>query len=182
MKDIIRKEILQKRDLVLDKKDKDIVVFNKLIEMEDFKNCSEIFIYVNVSSEVETKTIINRALKLGKTVAIPYTFYDSCGMEFLKISSLENLSITKFKTLEPTYEEKNVITPTDNSLFIVPLVAFDMNLNRIGYGKGFYDRYFSKFEHHKKIALAYECQKTENAYADKFDIKMDLILTEKTTY
>ena len=64
----------------------------------------------------------------------------------------------------------------------MPLVAFDNRLNRIGYGGGFYDRYLEKIKKNKKIVtigLAYSFQEIKRVPADKYDIKLDYILTEK---
>jgi len=65
-------------------------------------------------------------------------------------------------------------------LIIVPGVAFDLNLNRIGYGKGYYDRFLSKVSKNvPKIALAYDFQVLESISEGENDIKMDMIITEK---
>ena len=65
---------------------------------------------------------------------------------------------------------------------LVPLVAFDKNLNRVGYGSGFYDRYIKKIRKIKKIVtigLAYSFQQIKKIPINKYDIKLDFIITEK---
>ena len=67
-------------------------------------------------------------------------------------------------------------------ILLVPLVAFDKNLNRVGYGGGFYDRYIKKIKKIKKvitIGLAYSFQKVKKISVNKYDIKLDFIITEK---
>ena len=68
-------------------------------------------------------------------------------------------------------------------LIFVPLVGFDSNLNRLGYGGGFYDRYFERYAKKKKIikiGLAFSFQKIKKLPTNKFDKKLDEIITEKT--
>ena len=65
----------------------------------------------------------------------------------------------------------------------MPIVGFDKNFNRLGYGGGFYDRYFeknSKFKKIKKIGLAFSFQKINKIPTNKYDVKLDKIITEKT--
>mgnify|MGYP001351085631 CR=1 FL=1 len=67
-------------------------------------------------------------------------------------------------------------------ILLVPLVAFDSELNRIGYGGGFYDRYIKKIKKIKKIitiGLAFSFQRVNKIQTNKFDIKLDFIITEK---
>ena len=68
-------------------------------------------------------------------------------------------------------------------MLLIPLVAFDQNLNRLGYGGGFYDRYISKINKNKKIikiGIAYSFQKVKKIPINKFDIKLNFIITEKS--
>ena len=70
-------------------------------------------------------------------------------------------------------------------MLIIPTVAFDANLNRLGYGGGFYDRFISKMERSKKIlkiGLALSCQKINKVPTNKFDKKMNYIFTEMKVY
>ncbi len=65
---------------------------------------------------------------------------------------------------------------------LIPLIAFDENLNRVGYGGGFYDRYINRIRKNKrilKIGVAYSFQKVKKIITNKYDIKLDYIITEK---
>ena len=98
-------------------------------------------------------------------------------MDFFKWSFNDPLEINKYGIPEPV--SKKIKFP---DIFLVPLVAFDNRLNRIGYGGGFYDRYLEKIQKNKKIVtigLAYSFQEIKRIPADKYDIKLDYILTEK---
>ena len=91
----------------------------------------------------------------------------------------EPLYVSKFGILEPK-NRKGEVTP---DLTIVPLVAFDHNLNRIGYGKGYYDRSLRKIKKIKKksvfLGIAYNFQKYKKIPINKYDFKLDYIFTEQ---
>ena len=98
-------------------------------------------------------------------------------MDFFKWSNNDPLKINQFGIPEPTSSKK--IYP---DILLVPLVAYDNHLNRLGYGGGFYDRYIEKIEKIKKIikiGLAFSCQKIKNIPLSKYDKKLDFIITEK---
>jgi len=87
--------------------------------------------------------------------------------------------VNKFGMLEPSLKNKFVVP----NLMLIPLLAFDNNNNRLGYGKGFYDRFLNKFLKVKKkittIGVAFSFQKYNKLPVTNLDIKLDYILTEK---
>ena len=98
-------------------------------------------------------------------------------MDFFHWSTKDPLTINKYGIPEPTSDK--VLYP---GILLVPLVAFDKHLNRIGYGGGFYDRYIKRIKKNKKIitiGLAYSFQKVKKIPINKYDIKLDFVLTEK---
>ena len=98
-------------------------------------------------------------------------------MDFFKWNSGEPLKINKYGIPEPILQ--NISYP---DILLVPLVGFDKQLNRLGYGGGFYDRYIEKIEKVKKvikIGLAFSYQKIKKIPTNKFDRKLDFIITEK---
>ena len=98
-------------------------------------------------------------------------------MNFFNWSFKEPLMINKYGIPEPTSNE--IIYP---SIFLVPLVAYDEKLYRIGYGGGYYDRYLKKIKKRKKIVtigLAYSFQKVKKIPIKKHDMKLDFVITEK---
>ena len=91
----------------------------------------------------------------------------------------EPLQVNKFGILEPKNSKKNIIP----DLIMVPLLAFDNNLNRIGYGKGYYDKSLKKIYKIKKktisLGIAYSFQKCSAIPVQKHDFKLDYIFTEQ---
>ena len=100
-------------------------------------------------------------------------------MNFCKWSKNDPLKINKFGIPEPV--SSKILYP---DILLVPLVAYDKNLNRLGYGGGFYDRYVEKIEKIKKvikIGLAFSFQKIVSIPINQYDKKIDFIITEKET-
>jgi 5-formyltetrahydrofolate cyclo-ligase len=99
-------------------------------------------------------------------------------MNFVEWQHLDPLKVNSFGILDPFLAAKFLIP----DIMLVPLLAFDSQNNRLGYGKGFYDRYLSKFLIKKKIitiGVAFLFQKYNKLPISKLDIKLDYILTEK---
>ena len=98
-------------------------------------------------------------------------------MDFYLWSTKNFLKLNKFGIPEP--EQIKKVLP---DIILVPLVAFDDRLYRIGYGGGYYDRYIEKLSNKKnllKIGIAHSCQKINRVPINKHDKKLDIIITEK---
>ena len=98
-------------------------------------------------------------------------------MNFFHWSTKDPLQVNKFGIPEPISKVKKY-----PNILLVPLVAFDKDLNRIGYGGGFYDRYINKIKKRKKIisiGLAYSFQKVKKIRTNKYDMILDYVVTEK---
>ncbi len=118
------------------------------------------------------KDLENQSIK----ISLPITRQNN-GMDFYKWSSTDILILNNFGIPEPQKNEK--VIP---DILLIPLVSFDKNLFRIGYGGGFYDRYIEKISKIKqvlKIGIAHSCQKVNKIPFDKYDKKLDVIITEK---
>ena len=102
-------------------------------------------------------------------------------MNFFMWKKNQVLLVNKFGTLEPV--KTKAIIP---NLMIVPILAFDKNKYRLGYGKGFYDRYLNKyltkFKNIITVGVAFSFQKHHKLPIDKHDVKLDYILTEEGIY
>ena len=98
-------------------------------------------------------------------------------MDFFQWSFKEPLKINKYGIPETTSNKK--IFP---NILLIPLVGFDNQLNRLGYGGGYYDRYLSKVQDYNKIikiGIGFSFQKVKNLPTNKYDKKLDCIITEK---
>ena len=180
----LRKEILEKRNnLDLDaKKEADYIIQEKLFNSEYYKNSGKIFIYISYGSEINTKDMIVRALEDKKRIFVPRTVFKTKHMDAVEINSLDDLAEEdRYGILEPAqYIEAS--DPNEIDLIVVPGVAFDVNGGRMGYGAGYYDRYFKRIDNNrkiKKLALAYDFQLLDSIPMEEHDEIMDVIYTDK---
>ena len=167
------------------------IIGYKVMAMEEYKNADTIFIYADYNREVPTSTIIEDALKSGKKVALPKVYKnevvneenDRNYMKFHYITSMEDLEPGYNGIREPKEELPVADYDTKSSVMIMPLMAFDTNKNRVGYGAGFYDRYLDSHKVAYKIGIAYDEQKVE-AIDDstEYDVRPDVIVTQKAIY
>lgn len=179
MKKQLRKQILEKRKEFAGRKEADTIILKKILALVAYQNAPQIFTYVSMGTEVDTKSLIQTALQAGKKVAVPIALPESRKMFFVPINSLDGLKRTAFGVLEPIADERLAITPQKGDLFLTPGAVFDLGCNRIGYGGGYYDTYFSNHVVELKIGLAYDVQIVETVPKGKFDIPLDAVITEK---
>ena len=175
----IRKRVLENRNCISDKEweDKSRLICEKVVTHPFFLQADAIYCYVDYRREVGTADIIEQAWISGKKVASPKVLGDE--MEFYYIQSFEDLS----EGYKGIFEPKQTNLASDkNVLVIMPGAAFDATCNRIGYGKGYYDKYLQMHRNYKTIAIAFELQLVEVIPSEDYDICPDIIITEETTY
>jgi len=128
--------------------------------------------------EVNILSFLEEASKKKFKIALPVV-QTSTLMNFQPWIFKDPLYVSKFGILEP----KNTKKKTIPDIVIVPLVAFDNQLNRIGYGKGYYDRILQKIKKIKKkvifLGIANSSQKCKSVPVNKHDFKLDYIFTER---
>ncbi len=132
--------------------------------------------YYPYNHEIDIMEILEKFESQNYQISLP-KIKKNFQMNFFQWSIKEPLAINKYGIPEPT---SNVIKYPN--ILLVPLVAYDKDFNRIGYGGGFYDRYMAKFNKRKNfvtIGLAYSFQKVKKIPIDKYDMKLDYIITEK---
>ena len=150
----------------------------KLIRKNFLKKKIIIAGYYPSNYEVNILSFLQDATKKKFKTVLP-VIRPSGKMSFKSWIFKEPLYVSKFGTLEPDNSNKEIIP----DLIMVPLVAFDRQLNRIGYGKGYYDRILNKISKLKKktifLGIAYSFQKCRKIPVNKHDFKLDYIFTER---
>mgnify|MGYP006080720849 CR=1 FL=1 len=135
-------------------------------------------IYYPVNYEVNILKLFE-LIKIKKIKTLLPTIKGKNKMNFVEWQYLDPLKVNNFGMLDPCLKTKPLIP----DVILVPLLAFDAHNNRLGYGKGFYDRYLTKFLRNRKkiitIGIAFLFQKYKKLPVSKLDIKLDYILTEK---
>lgn len=143
-----------------------------------YKGCRQILMYASKEDEICTTEIAVKALADGKTL-----FYPRCGenhsMTFYRVRSLEDLKPGTFGVLEPDAGEP--YQAMNGDICLVPAMTFDRFGFRLGYGRGFYDRFLSSFTG-VTVGLCYSSFLEPNLPKGKYDVKVDVLLTEKGVF
>lgn len=175
----IRRRILERRRALPheDMERRSAAIRSRLFELEEYRRARTIHCYVSVKGEVDTRQLIERALRSGKRVVVPVVDPERRTLLHSEIASLDELTTGSFGLLEPKQEDLRSIRLPEIDLVIVPGVAFDAKGDRIGFGGGFYD-HFLKDMRVPKISLAYEFQILERIPVSPHDVRMDKVVTE----
>ena len=171
----LRKKILRKRKL-LNKGVFKIKLSDILIILKKNKSKKLIGGYFPVNFEIDDLEILRELARKNYKISLP-VIKKNYDMNFYSWSDHNPLLINKFGIPEPISKKK--VIP---DILFVPLVAFDKNLNRLGYGGGYYDRVIEKLSRKKKIlkiGLAFSVQKINNVPVTRYDKKLDYIVTDK---
>ncbi len=171
----IRKEILKIRSEISKQKltEASHSIFEKLTSLDIWMHADYIYAYMDTKNEIMTRELIELAWSQGKRVAVPKV----CGKDicFYIIESFSQCRPGYFGIEEPIegLEEAKL----EDVLVIVPGVAFDKECCRIGYGKGFYDRYLSQHKQYTTAAIAGEWQLVEEVPYEDTDVRLDYLIT-----
>lgn len=186
-KALLRREISEKREALSTEniEEKSERIANNVLKSGAYINSDLVRIYAPYKSEVITWKIMEDALKNGKKVAFPKCkmIDGEPSLEFYAITDKNQLSCGYSGILEPDTDNAQLEQVTeDNGICIVPGVVFDKEGYRIGYGKGFYDRFIAAFEHITYIGVAFDIQVVDKISAEQFDAQIDKLITEDNIY
>ncbi|MDE5933287.1 MAG: 5-formyltetrahydrofolate cyclo-ligase [Lachnospiraceae bacterium] len=179
----LRKQILALRDAmpIEEWEEKSRQITETLVSTAYYKEADSILTYVNYKSEVNTTDLVNKALTDGKRVFVPKVFGET--MDFYRITGMEELREGYKGIREPVFGRIFEAGPDiGHVLMLMPGAVFDEKCHRIGYGKGFYDRYLKHiseagiFVH--TLALCFECQVLPEIPFEEHDVRAQLVLTE----
>ncbi|HNZ82396.1 MAG TPA: 5-formyltetrahydrofolate cyclo-ligase [Sedimentibacter sp.] len=155
------------------------IIRDKIIGLDVYKQSKVIFIYMDFKNEVMTSDLIKHMLFEKKRVVVPYTDTVSTVLIPSEITGESDLKLNSFGYSEP--KKVSPVNIEEIDLVIIPGLVFDKNLNRIGFGKGYYDRILNKLKASaRKVAVAHDFQVLEEIPAEEHDVKMDMIITEKS--
>lgn len=182
----IRKRILEVRKGLTDEEvaSKSEAIVQKVIKTPEYKEADNILLYADYCREVMTRGIFEDALLHRKRIYFPRVDKLMHTMEFHQIISVRQLERGYMDILEPREDvrPRYRFQPREDTLAILPGVAFDTSGYRVGYGKGFYDKFLADKRQISTMALAYACQIVDEIPRDEHDIKMDKIVTEEIIY
>ena len=173
-----RKLLLQKRKDI--PKDKKIIydeeISKKIIESDFYKNANQVLVFASTDDEFDTSLLVEQCRIDGKKVFYPICIDNSGKMKFKEVNSLNDLAYGMYNILEPKSYCKDY-NPSENDIIIVPCLSIDKFGYRIGYGKGYYDRFLKKFNG-VSICPCYDELLSDTLPTDKFDMKINILVTQ----
>ncbi len=183
----IRKKMLELRNAMTHDEvvKKSEAIVQKVLQTNEYRESQNILLYADYCHEVMTRALFEDALLHKKRVYFPKSDGLTNTMEFYQVVSVTQLYEGYKGIREPKEDvaKRFLWKPCEDTLAIVPGVAFDMQGYRVGYGKGFYDKYFCDKRPITMMALAYANQITDVSIpVDLHDIRMDKIITEEIIY
>lgn len=160
------------------RKKRSLRIKDKLFKLRVFKEAKTIMFYLALNPEVQTRIMIEEALKLGKKIAVPACDIKAKKIKTCVLRNLENRHLKKgaYGISEPS--RGRPVDPAGIDLCIVPGLAFDLSGNRLGRGLGYYDRFLSRLpESAHKIGLAFKFQVLKHLpFCLPHDIRVDKVL------
>jgi 5-formyltetrahydrofolate cyclo-ligase len=176
LKSKLRNKILEIRKKI--HKNRIQINFNQILKILKKEKINKKIIggYYPVNFEVDDLALLKKFKKNKFDISLP-VIKKNFQMDFYKWSFSDLLKVNKYGIPEP--ETKNKVYP---DILLIPLVAFDKNLNRLGYGGGYYDRLLKKLSKKKriiKIGLALSVQRIDKVPINVYDQKLDYIITNK---
>ncbi|MBQ9907833.1 MAG: 5-formyltetrahydrofolate cyclo-ligase [Oscillospiraceae bacterium] len=145
-----------------------------------YKQAKQIFCYVSMPHEVSTRTLLSAALNDGKILGLPVCEPATCTMTFYRLDALSELKAGAFRIPVPPVSEDRILLPDEDTLMIVPMLAFDAEGYRLGAGGGYYDRYLEKYQI-RTLGICYAaCRQTALPH-DATDRRLEACITEQKT-
>lgn len=161
---------------------KSMIIWENLKKEQSFREADIVLVYLDYRSEVMTTGLVEELLlsEGGKRVFAPRV--EGFDVEFYEIHSLTDLKPGYQGIREPEIHAEKLFTKQladENKCFLLlPGSVYDRALGRMGYGKGFYDRFIHKFPKLTKAGLAFACQIAKQVPVNEHDERVDMIITE----
>lgn len=152
-------------------------IADRVSRLWQYRRARQLLVYVSTPIEVDTHRIIRRALADGKRVAVPRCISNTRDMEFYYIDSLEELKPGSFGVYEPDACPEKLVTDLSEGLCIIPAFCYDYTGYRLGYGKGYYDRFLPRFGGNL-IGICYSACVRRYLPHGRFDRPAELLVTE----
>jgi len=158
-------------------------IAEKFWQLACVKRAKRIAVYMPTRGEIDCQPIIEMAWMRKKSIFVPVL--SGKQLNFAPVKPDSKLLANRFNILEPVYSKMSLVQPQQLDIVVVPLVAFDSNLNRLGMGAGYYDRSFAfskrrlKWRHPRLVGAAYSFQHVKNLRTAPWDVPLHCVITEK---
>ncbi len=179
----LRKEVISERDQLTEKDiaEKSRLIGENLFSLQAYRNAEAIMFFISFGTEVDTRPMVEETISQGKIALAPKPRPQERKMIPSRILDWDNDLIPgAYNIPEPKEEALRPYNPDQIDLLIVPGVAFDLKGNRLGYGGGYYDRFFALLKPGTPlVALVFDLQVVPEVPVEEWDRRIDLIVTEK---
>ncbi len=178
----LRREILRKRDHQTDveMQQRSDMILRNLFTVELVNQAEDVLLYSDFGSEVRTEGIFQTCKRLHKRVYYPRV--EGADLVFYRVEDLSELRVGFRGIREPFMLQRTGGDWIYAAVVLVPGTVFSLDGYRIGYGRGFYDRFLAHYPTILKIGLAYETQLVDKVPVEPHDVRLDGLITEKDKY
>ncbi len=157
------------------------IIAGRIAESEEFRNAKTVFLYKAMPDEVDLSYLMQMPEADGKRFCYPRILGEGI-MEVLQPEKTDGWRTGKFGIAEPDPDRALHVDAEELDLILCPCTAFDEDGRRMGMGGGYYDRYLPGCVNAVIAAAAFETQKAQSVPADAYDVRMDIIFTERSVY
>jgi 5-formyltetrahydrofolate cyclo-ligase len=151
-------------------------------EWPAFQQAKTVMFYMPFRQEVDVRPAIETAWRTGKTVVLPRVELESRTMKLVRVKTYGELSLGAYGIWEPPNAPDRMVSPEEVELVVVPGVGFDRQGYRLGYGGGYYDRFFALAENAVRVGVAYPEQVVETVYPEAHDQSVHALITSRGTW
>ncbi|MBU3699710.1 MAG: 5-formyltetrahydrofolate cyclo-ligase [Candidatus Kapabacteria bacterium] len=186
-KDQLRQQAIERRASIegADRALWDQLIFERAHKHRAFQIAPCVHVYRSRPDEVQTMPFIEYALGIGKQVFVPITPESGSDLMHCRVSWRTRWQEGRFGILEPVADSAEDLVGSDHfdvtTAVIVPMVAFDRTCHRLGYGKGYYDRFLAS-SRATPIGIAYQCQLVPSVEHQPHDVVMAAVATQECWY
>ncbi len=179
LKKELRKELLEIRRNIKgeEKRMLDTAICEIFLSTEVYKRAETVFMYATLGSEIDVTTIAEQALIDGKKVAFPISNTEDFSLTFRVVSSLNELQKGAYSICEPPHKNP-IVCSDEGTVCLVPALGFNPMRYRIGYGKGYYDRFLKDFCG-ISVGLVYKRLISDKIIIGKYDLPCDILICEE---
>lgn len=163
-----------------ERKDKSHGICDNILALleSDFKGANIFLCFYPFGSEVDLLELYGRLLEEGKNLFFPVSNKNTHELTFYKINNLkDDFRSGAYGIMEPDTGLEKFDLDDSSTVVITPGLIFDENCNRIGYGAGYYDRFFSLHPDVIKLGVGYDLQIIENLDVEAYDVPLDYVVT-----
>ncbi|MCQ2417428.1 MAG: 5-formyltetrahydrofolate cyclo-ligase [Oscillospiraceae bacterium] len=181
-KQTLRKEMLKlRRNMTVEQRfAADEKIMQGVCSHPLYQKCRQVFAYVSMPHEINTYPLLERILKDGKQLGLPVCDTKKHEMQFYRLDALAELQDGAYHIPVPPISEERLMTANQDTLMIVPMLAYDSEGYRLGAGGGYYDRFLSSCQLHT-IGICYAECRQEHLPHDAYDKTLLFCVTEQVT-